>query len=133
MVVLINEGSAAASEIVAGALQDSKRAFILGTKSFGRGSIQTMETLPGGYKLKLTIALCYTPSGRSIQDEAIEPDMVVKRNFVSDKDFFYIDHPLLTKEGPEDLLSIEIKIEADNQVKRALEFLIQNNQSKLDV
>ena len=57
----------------------------------------------------------------------------MKRNFVSHKDYFYIDHPLLTKEGPEDLLSIEIKIEADNQVKRALEFLIQNNQSKLDV
>ena len=133
MVVLINEVSAAASEIVAGALQDNKRALIVGTKSYGRGSIQTVETLPDGSGLKLTIALCYTPSGRSIQDEAMKPDIVVKRNFVSDNDYFYIDHPLFRKEGLEEPFSIERKFEADNQVKRALEILIHNNQLKLDV
>lgn len=133
MVVLINEASAAASEIVAGALQDNKHALILGAKSFGRGSIQTVEKLPDGSGLKLTIALCYTPSGRSIQAEAIEPDIVVKRNFALENDYFYNDNPLFRKEGPEKPFSIERKLEADNQVKRALEILIHNNQLKLDV
>jgi len=77
IVLLINGGSASASEIVAGALQDHKRALILGTTSFGKGSVQTVEPLRDGYGLKLTIARYYTPSGRSIQAKGIEPDIVV--------------------------------------------------------
>ena len=77
MVVLINGGSASASEIVAGALQDQKRALIIGTNSFGKGSVQNLERLMEGYGLKLTVARYYTPSGRSIQAKGIEPDIVV--------------------------------------------------------
>ena len=82
IVALINGGSASASEIVVGALQDHKRALVLGTTSFGKGSVQTVETLREGYGLKLTIALYYTPNGRSIQAKGIEPDIVIKRRFV---------------------------------------------------
>ncbi len=75
MVVLINSGSASASEIVAGALQDHKRAVIVGQPSFGKGSVQTILPMQGGTALKLTTALYYTPSGRSIQAEGIVPDI----------------------------------------------------------
>jgi len=84
MVVLINGGSASASEIVAGALQDNKRALILGTTSFGKGSVQTVETLRGGYGLKLTIARYYTPSGKSIQAQGILPDIEVVQKPIED-------------------------------------------------
>ena len=77
MVILINNGSASASEIVAGALQDHKRAIILGTKSFGKGSVQSVIPLPGYGALRLTTALYYTPSGKSIQAEGIIPDIEV--------------------------------------------------------
>lgn len=83
IVVLINGGSASASEIVAGALQDHKRALILGTTSFGKGSVQTVETLRDGYGLKFTIARYYTPSGRSIQAKGVEPDVEVKHRKLS--------------------------------------------------
>lgn len=84
IVALINGGSASASEIVVGALQDHKRALVLGTTSFGKGSVQTIETLRNGYGLKLTIAQYYTPSGRSIQAKGIEPDIVVNNRFAGD-------------------------------------------------
>jgi carboxyl-terminal processing protease len=86
MVVLINGGTASASEIVAGALQDQNRALILGTTSFGKGSVQTVETLRDGSGLKLTIARYYTPSGRSIQAKGIEPDIVLKHKRLDTKD-----------------------------------------------
>ncbi|MEJ2660968.1 MAG: S41 family peptidase [Desulfobacteraceae bacterium] len=82
IVVLINGGSASASEIVAGALQDQKRALIVGTTSFGKGSVQAIENLRDGYALKLTIARYYTPSGRSIQAKGVEPDIVVEHKII---------------------------------------------------
>jgi carboxyl-terminal processing protease len=77
LIVLINEGSASASEIVAGALKDQKRALIVGTKSFGKGSVQTIIPLEDGSALRLTTALYYTPSGVTINEKGIIPDVVV--------------------------------------------------------
>jgi len=83
LVVLINGGSASASEIVAGALQDHRRAIILGTQSFGKGSVQTVLPLTADRAIKLTTALYYTPNGRSIQAKGIEPDITVDRGQVT--------------------------------------------------
>ncbi len=87
MVVLVNGGSASASEIVAGALQDHKRALIMGTQTFGKGSVQTIMPLGNNTAIKLTTARYYTPSGRSIQAKGITPDIVVEEPGIDTRAF----------------------------------------------
>jgi carboxyl-terminal processing protease len=87
MVVLVNGGSASASEIVAGALQDHKRALVMGTQTFGKGSVQTIMPLGNHTAIKLTTARYYTPSGRSIQAKGITPDIVVEEPGIDTRAF----------------------------------------------
>ena len=91
IVVLMNVGSASASEIVAGALQDHKRAIIMGEESFGKGSVQSMMSLQDGYGLKLTTARYFTPSGRSIQAKGISPDIALDNISLKDEEEDSID------------------------------------------
>ena len=86
VVLLINGGSASASEILAGALQDHKLALILGTTSFGKGSVQTVKPLKNGYGLKYTIARYYTPNGKSIQAQGIIPDIIVPYELLTEEE-----------------------------------------------
>ncbi len=97
IVVLVNEGSASASEIVAGALQDHHRAIVLGVTTFGKGSVQTVYPLDGGAGLRLTTALYYTPAGRSIQEVGITPDLVVSQR--DEPELGFPESPASPREG----------------------------------
>ena len=97
MVVLVNSGSASASEIVAGALQDHKRAIVMGTRTFGKGSVQTILPIGDGTAIKLTTARYYTPNGRSIQAKGIEPDIVVEDPSMPESEEFGIREADLEK------------------------------------
>jgi carboxyl-terminal processing protease len=113
LVVLINGGSASASEIVAGALQDHRRALILGTTSFGKGSVQTVETLRDGSGLKLTIARYYTPNDRSIQAKGIKPDIYLKHRRLDPKEISQREEGLLKEKDLENHLEAEPSLEQD--------------------
>ena len=115
LVVLINGGSASASEIVAGALQDHKRALILGTTSFGKGSVQTVETLRDGSGLKLTIARYYTPNGRSIQAKGIEPDIFLEHRLLDPAESRSKEDGLLKEKDLENHLEAESNEKQDKR------------------
>lgn len=148
IVILINGGSASASEIVAGALQDQSRALILGTTSFGKGSVQTVRPLKEGFGIKYTIARYYTPNGRSIQAKGIVPDIEVEYKILAtqEKKSSLFDRMIKEKDlknslEPENTKTKKIKkfetkskkkpgrldtdqLALDVQVKRALDILI---------
>jgi carboxyl-terminal processing protease len=137
LIVLINTGSASASEIVAGALQDHKRAIILGTQSFGKGSVQTIVPLSGNVAMRLTTSRYYTPSGKSIQKTGISPDIFVAaakikknekslrrresdlRGALENTDTEEKDIKEKTKGRP----SAKLKAETDYQLARAVDLL----------
>jgi carboxyl-terminal processing protease len=141
MVVLINDGSASAAEIVAGALQDHGRALILGTTSFGKGSVQNITPLSDESALKLTVAKYYTPSGKSIQALGIKPDIELDYVFLEDisqdasifkekdlKNHLEAEDATKPKDVPVNKLSelLQKNLKTDNQVQRALELLISH-------
>jgi carboxyl-terminal processing protease len=136
MVVLVNEGTASAAEIVSGALQDNGRALIMGTQTFGKGSVQTVIPLEEGAALKLTTAKYYTPKGRSIQAEGITPDIVVKAIRPADEKEDADNHQLREKDlkghikpaQENDSKARETKketdeLDRDNQLKNAIDII----------
>ena len=110
MVVLINEGSASASEIVSGALQDYKRALVIGQTSFGKASVQTIIPMGNNSAIKITTARYYTPRGRSIQNVGIKPDIMVKQGTVN----YENGHPILKESDLQNHLPSEINRSIDN-------------------
>jgi carboxyl-terminal processing protease len=109
MVVLVNSGSASASEIVSGALQDMKRAIVVGKKTFGKGSVQVVMPVGGGEALRLTVARYYLPSGRTIQAKGVTPDIIVHPGKVArdNNSSFIIKESELKKHLEDELEKIE--------------------------
>ncbi|MBT8371427.1 MAG: S41 family peptidase, partial [Deltaproteobacteria bacterium] len=132
LVVLINGGSASASEIVAGALQDHKRALILGTTSFGKGSVQTVETLRDGAGLKLTIARYYTPSGNSIQAKGIQPDILLKHRRLDAEEDQGPEEGLLKEKDLANHLEAEPDDEADSDAESEKESQEKSKMREVD-
>jgi carboxyl-terminal processing protease len=117
IVVLINGGSASASEIVAGALQDQRRAILLGAKTFGKGSVQTVMRLGDKGAMKLTTARYYTPSGRSIQALGIEPDILVEERKIAAEDEGETGRPLRSEADLRGSLSNELSDDERKQLE----------------
>ncbi len=126
LVILINSGSASASEIVAGALKDHGRAIILGTRSFGKGSVQSIIPIPGNGAIRLTTARYYTPSGISIQAKGIEPDIIVETGFVKNNNDKTLDLREEDLKGALDKKNDEAK--KNNKKKSEIEKLLEDNQ-----